>query len=421
MSKKVSRGKERWQKKNELPRESDLPREKFDDAYVKQIQKLLGLRLGLLKTIDLKLVDDALLKDYLTEKYGIEIKNTSDAVKRMNGYSGYMSKEVAQKWRQFVTKERKLLITEINQNDPFTSQSNSFDKKSAENFIREMEKAKRCVFFNTPVNMDKWFSPDIQLHLCIQKSIEQKNNFQSYCACHKVGANADTITACHQTPPVYRHFRILFIPKTNAELLDKKSDPIFHETLNFFCASHAALSIQLAIFTVSDFVSLMKNNLTDFEGEDFLLSLGLDVDIKKYLNSHEGKDIEKLEELIRNGIHFQPDYNSAENERERGMDFMCMDPKDETGLVEVWGGYSKDPEGLSYFKYKDHNSEGFHKRRFYQILWKVISNIATQNINHKYKEFDFVHNYYAATGRKMPEDFFVFGHDYDAFAQIMLN
>ena len=224
------------------------------------VRKLIRMKRALHNWTNQQLIDEFLNK----APYLFEIKSVQDG----SAPSTFSSKDKIklQKLVDEVTLEIKL---DLEGNEGFAGKPYKVNSNTVEKWMKAAEDSERCIFFNTYIKMKDWHNPIIQMHMCLQKSIEQKSNLVSIHDCHsKKGENHSEkveedripkIISCTQKPPSYKHYRVLFLPLTTDTYNESVSTKdAFYENLKFSAYQHSALSIQLAVMTVNDLMNLWE-------------------------------------------------------------------------------------------------------------------------------------------------------------------
>jgi hypothetical protein len=351
----------------------------------------------------------------LQNRYGIEFTG-EDKKQKSNNFNricregtGLYNTPYVKNWKNFYITEESNYMPKLKKalygkdyNEKSFSKPNKFNWESVYSLIDSTYTAESIVFLNTYIDLEEWFDPIIQMHLCIQKSIEQKINFFRVQECHKNYKEKDKnkfIGECNKMPPVYRQYRIMFLPMTKSELkqiIDEKGRE--YETLCYVAYMHTSLSIQLAIFTLDDWGDLINTNKAFFAKENNLHALKLNPD---------------LVEIIRNKFNYPAIYSSIKSSIEaqkiipsdgvnEGIDLLCTLNINHTsthdasfGMYdEIWASfYNKDSNGLNYYKIENEEVAKI-KVEFTKILFSHITeeHIATKA---KHKKLDPIHTFYA--------------------------
>lgn len=337
----------------------------LDDSEKELISKLLRMRHAC------NGFDHTQMEHYLKTNYEIDVNGPSKLSRLEKGVGMDKTPFVAN-WRKFIEQEKTLLSNEANGggslNFPY-----KFNYGSAMRLSEAAMGAERCIFFNTYINLNEWHNALIQMHLCVQKSIEQKNNLLPVCECHKlknshINKRKGAIDECSNNPPSYKHYRILFLPYTHGEFkskMEEKTDGL-SENLKFSTLMHRMLSIQLAVLTVTDLANIMIEHPKFFKDKQNLDKLGLSQKLSDLFDKNEDflaqlqKDIKRMGKIPENKIV---------NE---GIDFVYFDKKEANNNDLLWSAYYGDKEGLSYYPIKD-AKYAIVKKAFSEIIFTAIT------------------------------------------------
>lgn len=300
-------------------------------------------------------------------------------------------------------------------------EQNKINWDSVYNLSNNISKSNSIIYLNTYIGYEEWFDPNVQMHLCIQKSIEQKMNYYNVHNCHKNFKSKDPqknkhIDKCYEYPPVYRQYRILFYPKDRKQLdniIDTK-DSEYHK-LTYAAYMHASLSIQLAIFTLDDWYTLIRENIPFFTNRDNLADLDLNEEIITCIKN--GLSKEELHDLVLKSLEKQK--NTPRQANNEGIDFMLANitPIEEyaesSGAgIELKGDiYSTfyeekrgDTAGLNYFLIND-NRQAITKNNFINLVFNKIIKLGIANDDLAYKVLDPIHSFYSSKGAKLFRQF----------------
>jgi hypothetical protein len=356
--------------------------------HLSLIARLLRMKLASMKIPDDKKRTAEYLLEYLRgEPYKLDITSVDQLRKLMNegddsGFHGKRDND--DKWKIFIENERDEIKKSMYPKGSFGDATYKFDIESAYDLIAHADNADTIRFLNTYIDMDEWHSPIIQMHLCIQKNIEQRNNFFAIHDCHdKNGKNGKAVLACVANPPRYRHYRILFLPLTDKEYSDRlKKQESFYEGLRFSALVHLSLSIQLSVVTATQLALIVtgkeaniknegfKNEIKDFfQNKSNLEILGIKSELETALTQDD--NFREVEQLLKESIELMRDIpNTA---KEDGMDFLqILRTKKENGQKNLWFAYEHDENGLTYASVSKSDYIKV-KEQFAEIIFKVIT------------------------------------------------
>lgn len=345
-------------------------------------------------------MDHATMIEYLMEKYKIAVKFDKKKKKSNQLYkllhetyndNGMNKPENINKWRNFIDEERDLLNKSMYEDGSLDGAKNKIDFDSVFKLIRETDNSKECIFFNTYINMHQWHSPIIQMHLCIQKSIEQQNNFNSVHHCHSLAHDAkkrgSAIIGCTDNPPMYKHYRILLLPFTTDEFKEYlKDNNSFLENFRFSTLMHCCLSIQLGIVTLTDLEVIIRNNIDFFSDVQNLKQLGLNTDIAKIFDP---KYKVNTEVLLKESIEKMGKIPTQH--QETGLDFMCVNTNDKKH--HIWTAHNSNEKGLTYKRIENDKCSDI-KKKFTSI---VFDKVVEESLAHKNEHsiLDPLHKFYS--------------------------
>lgn len=375
------------------------------------------------------------MMEYLKNKYGIEFtgedsKQKNDNFNRVQREGkGLYNTQYVSNWRNFFITEESNYMPDLKKalygkdyNEKSFSKPNKFNWESVYNLIDSTYTAESIVFLNTYIDLEEWFDPIIQMHLCIQKSIEQKINFFRVQECHKNFKEKDKhrfIGECNKMPPMYRQYRIMFLPITKNELkeiIDEKGRE--YETLCYVAYMHTSLSIQLAIFTLDDWGDLIVANKSFFTQADNLAALKLNTDLVEIINTKF--NYPAIHASVKASIEAQkiiPDEGVNE-----GVDLLCALNINHTSVTdndielsdEIWASfYNKESKGLNYYKIENEEYAKI-KVEFTKMLFSHITEEHSAR-KEKHKKLDPIHTFYV-NNKKL---FRGFTNEYDA--SLILN
>jgi hypothetical protein len=242
--------------------------------------------------------------------------------------------------------------------------------------------SERCIFFNTYIKMNDWHNPNIQMHLCLQKSIEQKSNLLNIQSCHSAkGENKEGkvnkdrfehIFKCTNNGPSYRHYRLLFLPISTKEfkthIIEHKS---FFDNLKFSALQHSALSIQLGVLTADDLIEFINSESARsfFADETTLSILGLNKEFAELIRTKQFGSMHR-QEVIDCLVAMS---NIPHEKSETGMDFMIIQRPDGVGKSEdIWTGFLDNDSGLNYAACEDKINNGVRREFTKRIMDFVL-------------------------------------------------
>ncbi|MGB4831392.1 MAG: hypothetical protein WBP31_08670 [Chitinophagales bacterium] len=343
------------------------------------VRKLIRMKRALHNWTNQQLIDEFLNK----APYLFEIKSVQDISRFLNGSapSTFSSKDKIklQKLVDEVTLEIKL---DLEGNEGFAGKPYKVNSNTVEKWMKAAEDSERCIFFNTYIKMKDWHNPIIQMHMCLQKSIEQKSNLVSIHDCHsKKGENHSEkveedripkIISCTQKPPSYKHYRVLFLPLTTDTYNESVSTKdAFYENLKFSAYQHSALSIQLAVMTVNDLMNFMNhNNYTEFfQKENNLKILGLNKEFASLIKKKEFNQSQV--EVFITCLTNMSDIPNRKSET--GMDYMLIQREEsKTKKDDLWTGVLSTKTGLNYVACEEKKNIEV-RREFTQKIFEYIT------------------------------------------------
>lgn len=317
------------------------------------------------------------LKKYLIAEYKFTSEGLGDLRKKTNGSNenGLQRNKEPEKWRLFIKGEREMIGKELN-----SKRYDQFNYSSAEGLVKSAENALRCIFFNTYIPMHGWHSPIIQMHLCLQKSIEQGNTFSYIQPCHNSQNNNSArhphIKSCTDNPPGISHYRILLLPMTDWELnKETTTSKSFAENLKFSVLMHHTLSIQLALVTVTQFKKIILKNKPFFTNTENLEMLDIDESIIELIE--DDTKTSEIEILLKSTIERM---KMPTEQLNYGLDYMYIEEKEnnnrnETSKNEVnniWGAYYSKDYGLTYYTPDDEKAIKV-KKEFAELMFKSLT------------------------------------------------
>lgn len=186
--------------------------------------------------------------------------------------------------------------------------------------------AKKCIYFNTQLSLKEWFHPVIQLHLSIQKSIEQRINFKPMKQCFE---ESEKSFCCNISKPTYRQYRILIIPLTSEELNNELRENInFKNNLYSLYAIHTALSMQLSIISLNHLIDHLNNLKSKIDFSE----LGLSEDLKNMIGNNKCNTNEICAKLKQDLI----DQNKSTTKYSKKLDYLCIE--NDNGSKDFGGG-----------------------------------------------------------------------------------
>lgn len=383
---------------------------------------------------------------FLEDKYQFEIEakvSTDDAkaefiMNLSNGKNKLLRTEVhVDVWEKIISDFEKELISEVKKFVYKDDYEKSFSAKSKFNWVSvyslidEISTANSIIFFNSFIGNEEWFDPIVQMHMGIQKSIEQKMNYSKVQDCHNNHNPSDKkknefINKCNDNPPIYRQYRILFYPKTREQLKKLvKSENKEYDTLAYVSYLHTSLSIQLAIFTLDDWFETIQRNKPFFSDIENLKGLKLvesgvtafnivslnKVDLGNHilgcLHSQSNMPFEKVSE----GIDFLFANNNAWNNSASTVDI------DGSIYTTFYEKNNEESNGVNYFIVDDEKIANI-KKRFTNIVFNHIIQKGFASKNHSHKKLDPIHSFYSINDQK---HYWKFTDQHDASLNLNLD
>jgi hypothetical protein len=317
------------------------------------------------------------LENYLIDEYDFTTDGLGNLRKKTNGSTenGLQRNKEPEKWRLFIKREREMIGKEIN-----SKRYDQFNYSSAKGLVKSAENALRCIFFNTYIPMNGWHSPIIQMHLCLQKSIEQGNTFSYIQPCHNSQNNHTErhphIKSCTDNPPGISHYRILLLPMTDWELnRETNTSKSFAENLKFSALMHHTLSIQLALVTVTQFKKIILKNKTFFTNSKNLEMLDIDESIIELIE--DDTKTSEIEILLKSTIERM---KMPTEQLNYGLDYMYIEEKEgiendglrDDEVSNIWGAYYCKDYGLTYYTPDDEAAIKV-KSEFAELMFKSLT------------------------------------------------
>ncbi len=339
-------------------------------------------------------------------------------------------------WRKILTDFEDQYIEDVNDFIYGSFYERTFGGKSHFNWqsildlINSLTQFESVIYFNTFIGGQEWFAPLIQMHIAIQKSIEQKINYSHIEGCHndlKTNTNSKSnpfVKKCFANPPIYRQYRVMFYPKTTKDLkaLYNKKDREYN-TLTFVSNIHTSMSMQLAFFTLDDWFQLIKENSNFFNNSQNLIYLGLN---SEEINSDLAKlSKDRLFSHIASCLYNQR--HMPDEKQPNGIDFLYGNSsiwdtsKNKLELNgEMYSTYYEKaifPEGgVKYYKIEDSNVIST-KNEFSNLIIKYLLKVASADSSNSYKQLDPIHNFYLLHQKQ----FYKFKDGNDASILLNLN
>lgn len=305
-----------------------------------------------------------------------------------------------------------------------------FNWASVYSLIDNISNANSIIYFNTFIGTEEWFDPIVQMHMGIQKSIEQKMNYAKVQDCHanfnpSERKKNNFIDACNANPPVYRQYRVLFYPKSREEFKKLiKTENKEYDSLAYVAFLHTSLSIQLAIFTLDDWMEIIQTNKSFFKAIENLRALKLVSD------ETDQFDITTLN-MTALGNHIINCLSSQNNmpfeETYEGIDFLLANTKvwsTDQKAIDVDGSFystyydKENPElkGVNYFPLVENDITKI-KLIFTNIVLNHISEPGFASKTHDHKKLDPIHSFYINAN----ESFWKFTGRHDASLTLNLE
>lgn len=413
---------------------------KLQDEAFEKLGPLLNLWLTLKNFKGKQMVD------YLESKYKFKIEAKVQTIEAKavflmnlaNGKNKLLRTDVhVDIWENIISDFEKELISEVKKFVYKDDYEKSFSAKSKFNWssvyslIDEISSANSIIFFNSFIGNEEWFDPIVQMHMGIQKSIEQKMNYSKIQACHNNHNPSDKkknefINQCNDSPPIYRQYRILFYPKTREELKKLvKSENKEYDTLAYVSYLHTSLSIQLAIFTLDDWFEVIQANKEFFNDSENLKGLKL-VEAGTIDSNVVSLNKIDLGNYILGCLHSQN--NMPFEKVNEGIDFLFANINalnNTVSTVEIDGSiyttfYEKNNEetnGVNYFIVEDEKIASI-KKRFTNIVFNHIIEKGFASKNHLHKKLDPIHSFYSINDQK---HFWKFTDQHDASLNLNLD
>jgi hypothetical protein len=330
------------------------------------IVKLISLRRTLTTETPHEILDHIKREYELELTKGRDVENPGQFLSKLRPDSpvinGGLKEEVMRNWEKMIERERQFVWKEIGFGTTIFD-SWKFDFGSAKLLIDDIcdinNPAEYCLFLNTQLDLNHFFLPEIQLHLALQKSIEQRLNFSAMSRCLNDTNNSKAlIKGCRENRPVFKNFRLLFFPETRVEL-ESLGDQ-FQAHLALVCSIHHALSIQLGILTVEHLSNLLSTRKQKIEPLD-LTQLGLKNNIKSI--THNPTRINSLkEDLLTNA-------DKKQKANLNMLDYLYVKKREG---YSIWSGVLNDPDkGLTYKKLKNDDQGTVVKQEFAKLLYEL--------------------------------------------------
>ncbi|PKP35428.1 MAG: hypothetical protein CVU00_02410 [Bacteroidetes bacterium HGW-Bacteroidetes-17] len=408
-----------------MKKKNDLEKEKLHDPFHVLVSNILKIRMAIQGGFPE-------LYEYIKKEHKEIVladtrKSELNKLGKLKGLSSGIIKHIEKNkriWEDFARDEKEAIESLLNNTRGFTDIGNKFSYESAKELINAAVGADKCIYYNTYIDLDNgkdWYSPVIQMHQCIQKSIEIKNNLIKILQCHSkfekkiirecpaieivnsfqdakvkklnnkdlkdikqkllkchqvVPENLEINYSCISNPPKYRQYRIIFLPLTDTELDTRlHNDKSFSDNLQYTTIMHCALSIQLAILTAQQFGIIAKQN-PFFTNPDNLEILGLDRSLAE--DFKKGELPTEAIPKIKMGISGKT--KLPESQEMIGMDFIHInfqkneeqsDSKGEKKDDDYWGAFKNDKDELMYYRFQDDKIRSV-KREFSDILFQEI-------------------------------------------------
>jgi len=346
----------------------------------------------------LKGMENEEFKNYLNNTYSEFITDNSEVSRLLkldinfpkdyesNSNKSKLKKRLSKLGEEFILNiielEAKLIQDSLEVIPSFGNLEYNFNFKTVDSLMNSAIDSERLVFFNTFIKRKDWHSPLIQMHLCIQKAIEQKINLSLLYSCHSTNGsiqensyNTNVIGACIKNPPSYLHYRYIFLPITREDFQNNvRERKSFYNNLKFSAHNHCFLSIQIGVITATDLIDIYQGNMDFFENENVLKILKL---------NFKNEDGSVCVNTLIKSIESQSD-KIPNSKIEDGIDFLKIYKQKE---FHIWSAfYNSELDGLNY-SLNDHELKSKVQSDFTDIIFNYTTKIGRQE-DYDFQKFD---------------------------------